>query len=139
METSEEILCISGLVRNYAVEFKYIKEICSDILVSKVPVPAGIFCRSISLQRGYHSPNQADEEADIPSRRRKKLVLILASEIPAWHYSFQEPFMVQEQKMTRWRCHRKRMQFLTSGLERHFINCRIHCIHWGMLKRSWSI
>lgn len=103
METSGEILCISGSVRNYAVEFKYIKEICSDILVSKVPCLPEYFAGVFHYRGAIIPVIRLDEEVDIPEQKTQKAVVLILE-----HLKYQlgiivsrEPFMVQEQEMTR--------------------------------------
>lgn len=77
MEISKEILCIPGKTKNYAVEFTYIKEICSDILVSKVPCLPEHFVGVFQYQGVIVPVIRLEEDTETPKKHSGSVILIL--------------------------------------------------------------
>lgn len=104
MEQNMEFLCIPVGNKNYAVEFLYIKEVCTDVRLSGVPcLPehfAGVF-----HYRGNIVPvlNLEDVKSRAGMQSGEKAVVLVIE-----HQKYQlgiwlarEPFMVQESELIR--------------------------------------
>lgn len=100
MDIKGEILCIPGENKNYAIEFQFIKEICSDILVSKVPCLPEYFL-GVFHYRGSIIPVlslKANEE--ISNEEKKPAVLVIEYQKYQFGLLLQgEPYMVQADTM----------------------------------------
>lgn len=101
MEINNEILCIPGKTKNYAVEFVYIKEICSDILVSKVPCLPEYFMGVFHYQGAIIPVISLETEQEAVKTDNRSIVLVLEyQKYQLGIQLFSDPYMVQAKDMT---------------------------------------
>ncbi|MCH1983024.1 chemotaxis protein CheW [Ruminococcus sp. OA3] len=77
MDVNKEILCIPGKAKNYAVEFTYIKEICSDVMVSRVPCLPEYFMGVFQHQGAIIPVIRLEEEPETSEEGGRSVILIL--------------------------------------------------------------
>lgn len=101
MDTNKEILCIPGKTKNYAVEFAYIKEICSDILVSKVPCLPEYFMGVFHYQGAILPIIRLEEEQELQEESRSVVLLLEHQKYQLGIQLSSDPYMVESKDM-RW-------------------------------------
>lgn len=103
MEQNGELLCIPVGNINYAVEFLYIKEVCTDVRISSVPCLPEHFV-GVFYYRGNIVPvlNLKEEKAQISLQLEEKAVVLVIEyqkyQLGIW--LVREPYMVQESELT---------------------------------------
>lgn len=103
MERNAEFLCIPANNKIYAVEFLYIKEVCTDVRISGVPcLPehfAGVF-----HYRGNIVPvlnlESAASQTSMQPRERAVVLVVEYQKYQLGIWLAREPFMVQESELT---------------------------------------
>ena len=101
MDINKEILCIPGRTKNYAVEFTYIKEICSDMRVSKVPCLPEHFAGVFHYQGAIIPVIRLEEEAETKRDETRSVILVLEyQKYQLGILLFRDPYMVQAEDMT---------------------------------------
>lgn len=101
MENNREILCIPGEDHNYAVEFTFIKEICSDVLVSKVPCLPEHFAGVFHYRGSIVPVIRLEHEKGIQDHEKRVVILVL--EYQKYQLGIlltKEPYMLETEELT---------------------------------------
>lgn len=104
MENSTEFLCIPIGNKNYAVEFSYIKEVCTNVRIFRVPCLPTHFSGVIHYRGNIVPVLNLEEKESINGPAPQDNAVVLVIEYQKYQLGIwlpREPYMVQESELTR--------------------------------------